>query len=409
VSLGVYWDKARIGELELTGKRTREYSFRYLETDRAISLSLPVRTEPFTSAESRPFFEALLPEGAVRDQIANALKLVASDSYGLLAELGRDCAGALQILEHKRLSDVPDVRWLSADELDELIHNLPQRPLGVAPADQRRRLSLAGVQRKAVLVRDREGRFGEPLSGMPSTHILKPQSADGEYPDIASNEFFCMRLAERCALTVAGVELITVDTRPCLVVERFDRDTETAPTRRLHQEDLCQALGLTTDFKYQKPDFAIPSFAALAQLLDEHSIQPGADRLAGAQAALFNFLVGNSDAHAKNISLLHQDGGVRLAPMYDIVSTCVYAELNQELALSIGDEFDAAKIGAGHWSDLAYDFGLNPRAFERERDRLARLVPASARDLADDAREHGWHRPILDDIVDLINRRVGQL
>ena len=95
--------------------------------------------------------------------------------------------------------------------------------------------------------------------------------------------------------------------------------------------------------------------------------------------------------------------------MYDIVSTCVYAELNQELALSIGDEFDAAKIGAGHWSDLAYDFGLNPRAFERERDRLARLVPASARDLADDAREHGWHRPILDDIVDLINRRVGQL
>jgi serine/threonine-protein kinase HipA len=175
MSVGVYWDKARIGELELTGERTREYRFRYLQTDRSISLSLPIQTEPFTPAQSRPFFEALLPEGTVREQIAASLKLATSDSSGLLAELGRDCAGALQIMETRRLSDVPDVRWLEPEQLDALIHELPQRPLGVAPGDARLRLSLAGVQRKAVLVRDRDGRFGQPLNG-PTTNVPTSRS-----------------------------------------------------------------------------------------------------------------------------------------------------------------------------------------------------------------------------------------
>ena len=125
------------------------------------------------------------------------------------------------------------MRWLEPEELDRLIHELPQRPLGIAPGDQRLRLSLAGVQRKAVLVRDEDGRFGEPLNGMPSTHILKPQPADGGYPDIACNEFFCMRLAERCGLSAAKVELISADGRPCLAVERFDRNTTSSPV-------LCQ-------------------------------------------------------------------------------------------------------------------------------------------------------------------------
>ena len=246
-------------------------------------------TETFTPAQSRPFFEALLPEGAVREQIATMLRLAASDSYGLLAELGRDCAGALQIIEHKRLSDVPSVRWLEPEELDRLIHELPQRPLGIAPGDQRLRLSLAGVQRKAVLVRDEDGRIGEPLNGMPSTHILKPQPADGGYPDIACNEFFCMRLAERCGLSAAKVELISADGRPCLAVERFDRNTTSSPVLRLHQEDLCQALGLTPDFKYERRERTLPSYGALAELLDDHSLRPGADRLAAAQRRCSTF------------------------------------------------------------------------------------------------------------------------
>lgn len=409
MSLGVYWDKERIGELELTGDSSREYRFRYLRQTRAISLSLPVRAEPFSPVESRPFFEALLPEGTVREQIASSLKLASSDSYGLLAALGRDCAGALQIMEARRLSEAPACRWLDQRQLDELIRDLPRRPLGVTPGDERRRLSLAGVQRKAVLVRDIRGRFGEPLNGMASTHILKPQPVDEEFPDLAINEYFCMRLAERCGLPVAQVELIEADSRPCLVVTRYDRGLSQTPATRLHQEDLCQALGLTTAFKYQQPDWSMPSFAALATLLDKHSIQPGADRLAASEAAIFSFLVGNADAHAKNISLVYVEGGVRLAPIYDVMSTVVYPELNADLALGIGDEFVAAKIGPTQWADLASDMGLNANAFEARRAQLGDLVLAEANELVETARLNGWYRPTLDDIRRVIAERATQL
>ena len=409
MSLGVYWSKERIGELELTDQFSREYRFRYLASNRAISLSLPVQAEPFTPAQSRPFFDALLPEGTVREQIAASLKLASSDSYGLLAALGRDCAGALQIVEATHPSQAPDCRWLDQRQLDELIRDLPRRPLGVTPGDERRRLSLAGVQRKAVLVRDLQGRFGEPLNGIASTHILKPQPADEEFPNLAINEYFCMRLAARCGLPVAAVELIEADSRPCLVVARYDRDLTQTPARRLHQEDLCQALGLTTAFKYQQPDWSMPSFAALATLLDRHSIRPGADRLAAAESAIFSFLVGNADAHAKNISLLHVEGGVRLAPMYDVMSTAVYPQLNGDLALGIGDEFDPGKIGATQWTDLASDMGLNDAAFEAERVRLGELVLAEASKLAEEARAAGWHRPTLDAIRRVIAARARQL
>ena len=214
MTLGVYWDKQEVGQLERTGERSREYAFRYTHPSRPISLSLPLGQEEFSPADSRPFFEALLPEGAVREQIASQLKLAASDSFGLLAELGRDCAGALQIAQDRRMSETPSVMWLSDRELDTLIEELPRHPLGMREEDEHLRLSLAGVQNKAVLVRDEQGRFGKPLDGMPSSHILKPELPGGEYPGLASNEYFCMRLAARCGLPAAGVELITASRPP---------------------------------------------------------------------------------------------------------------------------------------------------------------------------------------------------
>lgn len=410
MSLGVFWDGAEVGRLERTGERTREYVFRYApDATRSVSLSLPLRAEPFTAAESRPFFEALLPEGTLRERIADQLKVAASDSYGLLAALGRDCAGALQVVETKRMSEPPAVRWLSPAELDTLITELPRRPLGVRPEDGRMRLSLAGVQNKAVLARDRDGVFGEPLSGFPSTHILKPDLPDSAYHALATNEYFCMRLAAMCDLPAASVELLSLADRACLAVERFDRDLNEWPPTRTHQEDLCQALALTPDFKYQKADWALPSYRALADLLDEHSTQPGADRLAGAEAALFHFLVGNADAHAKNVGLLHHAEGVRLAPMYDAVCTAAYPELSTELALAVGDELNPEKITIVHWGDLAFDFRLNLAAFERLRKQLAESVAEQSRRLAEIASAEGWHEPVVDRICGVIAERAERV
>jgi serine/threonine-protein kinase HipA len=407
-SLGVFWDGHEIGRLEHVGEQSREYAFRYTKASRAISLSLPASQQSFTSAESRPFFEALLPEGPAREQIAGRLKLASSDSYGLLAELGRDCAGALQIGGKQRMSEEPSVRWLDDDELDAFIAELPRHPLGMSTEDRHLRLSLAGVQSKAVLVRDDDRRFGKPLDGMASSHILKPEPARTEFPGLAVNEYFCMRLATSVDLPTAAVELITADARPCLVVRRFDREHSSWPRRRLHQEDLCQALGLLPDFKYQRVGWRLPSYLALAELLDEHSPQPGLDRLAGARAAVFHFLVGNADAHAKNISLLHVDG-VRLAPLYDVVSTAAYPELSQELSLSIGDELNPEAITSIHWSDLADDFGLHARAFQSARRQLVEQVIDEALQLQAQAQAQGWHHSCIDEIVDVIRARAPRV
>ncbi len=409
MSLGVYWDEQEVGRLERMDERSREYAFSYKQQTRAISLSLPLDQERFSPAESRPFFEALLPEGAVRQQIASQLKLAASDSFGLLSELGSDCAGALQILDTTRISSSPSVRWLEASELDVLVEELPRHPLGMQRDDEHLRLSLAGVQHKAVLIRGEHDRFGKPLDGMPSSHILKPELPGGDYPGLARNEYFCMRLAARCGLPTAGVEIISAVGRPCLVVERFDRDQSTWPHRRVHQEDLCQALGLTPDFKYQKEGWQLPSYRALADLLDEHGVRPGLDRLASAQAAVFHYLVGNADAHAKNISLVHAGDGVRLAPLYDVVSTAVYPDLSTELALSIGDELDPDAVSLIHWSDLANDFGLNAKGFERVRRDLLDRVAVEAPRLRDEAHAENWHEPSIDGILDVIASRGARV
>jgi serine/threonine-protein kinase HipA len=410
VSLGVHWGGSEVGRLERAGERSREYSFAYLDRSRPISLSLPVRPEPFTPAESRPFFEGLLPEGVLREQIAGQLRLATGDSYGLLAELGRDCAGALQISAERPSEAAPSVHWLERGQLDRLIAELPHRPLGMSAGEPRMRLSLAGIQSKAVLVGDDAGRFGEPLDGMPSTHILKPQApGTTEYPELAVNEHFCMRLAGRCGIAVADTQLIQTAGTICLVVKRFDRDRSNDPARRLHQEDGCQALALTPDFKYQRPDWRLPSYAALAQLLDEHSLQPGLDRLALARAAVFNFLIGNADAHARNLSLLHLRGGVHLAPLYDLVCTAAYPALSAELSLAIGDELDPDAIGLQHWLDLSYDLRLRPTAFQRLRTQLASDLPAQAASLAEEAHSEQWRGPVIDTVLATIQARAGQL
>lgn len=401
MSLGVHWDDEEIGRLERVSEHTREYTFRYTNAPRPISLALPLRDESFSPAESRPFFEALLPEGEAREQIAGQLRLAASDSYSLLAALGSDCAGALQILDAGMSPASPNVEWLDASGLDALIEELPRHPLGITAGDGRLRLSLAGVQHKAVLLRDHDGQFGKPLDGMPSSHILKPELPDSEYPGLARNEFFCMLLATRCGLAAAHVELIATAGRPCLVVERFDRSAD----GRLHQEDLCQALGLTPDFKYQKEGWRLPSYAALGKLLDENSSAPGLDRLAAARAALFNFLIGNADAHAKNFSLLHLDRGVRLAPLYDLVSTAAYPELSTELSLSIGDELDPDAISHVHWLDLTHDLGLQPAAFERERRRLVEQVVDEGSALRRQALDEGWHHECIDATLEVMATR----
>jgi serine/threonine-protein kinase HipA len=412
----VYLATEKVGSLTPTGDGS--YSFSYASEvvsrrsgEALLSMSLPVRPEPFDAMASRPFFEGLLPEGAVRERIAARLRLGTGNSFGLLAALGRDCAGAVVILPEGQAlgAGTTTVRWLSEAELVQLVDELPRRPLGVEPG--RTRLSLAGLQRKAVLIRTASGRCGLPSEDAPSTHLLKPQYPDSDFEDIVFNERFCMRVAECVGLRTARTDLLQVGSHPALLVERYDRSTDGIATLRLHQEDLCQALGLAPMFKYQSE--LGPGAGGVCELLRGRSVRGGADVLAFVRAVLVNFLLGNSDAHGKNFALLYAEDGPRLAPLYDIVSVAVYAggglHLDTDMAMSIGDRFVPEAVTEADWSDFCHDCEISYSLLNRERDALAQRVPECARSVAASSRSDGWHRPVIDRIVTLCEARAGIL
>ena len=283
-----------------------------------LSVTVPLSDRSFPNGVVGTLLDGVLPEGQMRLTIAAELGLRADDSFGLARELGRDCAGALVIAPDTAPAPPPaltsSAEPLTDDELARLLANLREAPLGV---DDRVRISLAGVQEKLLLTRLSDGGWGRPVDGTPSTHILKPEIRG--YPGTVENEAFCMRLANRLGLPVAAVTTTAPAGRKLIVVARYDRVVhDDGEVERIHQEDFCQATGTPPQRKYEEDGG--PSLRKIAALLA--SVERGAlITLLG--AVTLNVLIGNGDAHAKNFSLLHgaDDPVVRLAPLYDVLST----------------------------------------------------------------------------------------
>jgi serine/threonine-protein kinase HipA len=340
-----------------------------------LSLSLPVQPEAHPHAVCRAVFGGLLPEGEGREALARALGVSPGNDYGLLAEVGGDCAGAITLLEPATSTDdEPRMRFLDDEELDAILHALPQRPLGAAPTEGVR-LSLAGAQPKLPLVAE-HGRVALPLNAAtPTTHILKPEPA--RYPGLVDNEAFCMQLARAAQLLTARVtKMRTTSGLPCLVVERYDRDLTTDPIRRLHQEDVCQALGIPSDRKYQAEGG--PGVRDMVELVRSATGVPAQELPRLWEALVFNWLIGNCDAHAKNFSLLYDRGAPTLAPLYDLVSTTAYEDLTTRLAMRIDGAAHLAEVDLTAWARLAAEVGVREEFALRIARGLARRVSAAA-------------------------------
>ncbi len=379
------------------------------ESGVTLSASLPPQEKAFTPSQSAPFFEGLLPEGSVRAAIARRFGLSEEDGFGLLGVLGADCAGAVVVLpEGDRPAPVAGegIRLLDADELESLVDELPRRPLGISAEADGVRLSLGGVQDKLVLTRTSSGQFGQPTGGAPSTCLLKPDY--GRYEDLAVNEAFCMKVASASGLATAATEIVRVGTTPCLYVERFDRATDGDGVVRIHQEDMCQALGVLPAAKYEENGG--PSVAAIVGLLrGVGSSRAAVDINSFVKAVLIDFLLGNSDAHGKNFALLYDPStGVRLAPLYDIVSTSVYPDVTDRLAMRIGGAEDPAEVGPAAWERLAAECGLGSQIGRFVRQWSGEAA-ATAEELRGQAQAEGWHRPVIDSIVDVCRERAGRL
>lgn len=376
---------------------TPEALARYPGGSPLLSLTLPVSSVQFGSGVVRPFLDGLLPEGEPRRAIAEDLGLRADDTFGLIRALGRDCAGAI-IIQPAGDSGPPPATTTTAepltdDRLAELIANLRTVPLG---ADDRVRISLAGVQEKLLLTRLPDGRWGRPVDGTPSTHILKPEIRG--YPHTVENEVFCMRLARHLGLPVADVETIKVGDRSLIAVTRYDRRVDPdGVVERIHQEDLCQATGNPPANKYQ--DDGGPSLRDLAAILS--ATDPGSLPTL-LRAVVLHTLVGNGDAHGKNYSLLHEpSGALRMAPLYDVMSTLYYRD--DRLAMYIDDVRRSDRVTNARILNEVSSWGMARRtASEVVDDVLGRVPQAVERAL-------GETPGVPEEIQQIIDSQLGRL
>jgi len=384
-TLDVYLHDELVGHLiqDEGGQTVFKYTQACLDRPGATSLSvsLPLQKERFSRNECRGFFAGILPDENKREIIARNLGISARNDFAMLERIGGECAGAVTFIPTGQALPTRDYHYraISPKQLADIFKELPKRPL--LAGEEGVRLSLAGAQDK-IAVRIEGEELYLPLGGAPSTHILKPSIE--RFAGVVFNEAFTMQLAAATGLPAARVEVGAAEQIEYLSVERYDRthiqSGTTTKLDRLHQEDFCQALNIGPEMKYQKEGG--PSFKQCFALVREVSSAPVVDLTRLLDAVIYNYLIGNNDAHGKNFSLLYHQTGpanqeIRLAPLYDAISTVRYPELSTDMAMKIGDEYKSERVAPRDFDKLAEQAGLAKPLVRRRVLELAQTVPDS--------------------------------
>jgi serine/threonine-protein kinase HipA len=342
-----------------------------------ISLSMPKREEVYGGKVAKAFFLNLLPEGAYKRLVAEAAGTSAGNDNALLGAIGGECPGAIAIWpEQQTPPDTPAYEAFGHDDFTRLFD--ATNPMAIASATRRARLSLAGVQEKTALFQDDGGRWFRPIDGAVTSHILKQSPAT--YPELLENELFCMTLAAEAGLPTASVGLPMPDIR-VFCTERFDRVPPAGavdphhPRRKLHQEDFCQILETLPTKKYE--DDGGPGLKACAGVVHDFSALAIEDIPRLLRWVGFNYIVGNEDAHAKNLAVLYEPTGLRLAPHYDLLSTEVYQNLERKSAMKIGRTADLRNVQGSDWKRVAEMLRLSWPAGRTELRQLVTQVAAA--------------------------------
>ena len=357
-----------------------------------ISVSLPVSKESFSPEATRNFFEGLLPEGFARKSVADWIHSSENDYLTILKTLGSECLGAI------RISDGDDVtasyEKLSLDEVKALARE------GVSKSTElvtEAHLSLTGASGKAGLYYDNSNdSWYKPKGNAPSTHIVKQSHV--RLMGIVTNEQLSLNTASMLGIDIPDSFIVnTGDAREeeiLFATKRYDRFIDgdsriingLACPYRLHQEDFSQALGIPSQDKYEKGDMRY--LPKLFDALRSNAANPIEDQLKLWDILVYDYLVGNTDNHIKNLSLLYSNDlrSIRLAPAYDIVSTAIYSGSNREMAIGIGGERNIDVIGRNHFANAASDAGLNPRIalkrFDMMADRFEKALSTAAENLS---------------------------
>lgn len=393
--LRCWWDSMHVADFTPRDGRGRTLQGRY--TDAALerwpigvpllSCSLPVATR---RTDATNFLRGLLPEGAHLQALASLARVTTLDTYGMLARYGRDVAGALVL---QLGDDPPEARPGSVEPYDDgalerAVASLDETPLGVHDDSE---LSLAGLQDKLLLVAIGD-RWGRPVHGYPSTHILKID--DARHEGLVRAEAACLSIAHRIGLGSDEPQLAKIADRDCLIVSRFDRQLAGDEVHRRHQEDACQALDIDIDANRGRGKYESsggPSLAQIASLLEAHARDPAQQLLDLLRLVTFTLVIGNADLHGKNIALLHDlDGHVTLAPPYDTVPTVLWPKLRRSTAVCVNNKTGFDEITA---ADLAHEAGR----WGVPADTAAEAVATTTSDI-----HHALHaidHPVLEDLI----------
>jgi serine/threonine-protein kinase HipA len=348
----------------------------------SVSVTMPLAEIAYPRKSVWPYLWNLLPENPnVLQRWAQQYHVSAANPFKLLAYVGADVPGAVQFITPDQRVEIqsqqkPAIDWISVDELRERLNQLRDDASALRRPGDIGRMSLPGAQAKTAFYWDREtNRWGIPGGRTPTTHIIKPciPGFDG----LVENEHLCQDIAARLEMPAARSFVLMLD-EPYIVVERYDRLPPAPGTqlpRRIHQEDMCQALGLMPTGKYQEDGG--PGISQITKLIRRVSASPEVDVERFIKANMFNWLIGGTDAHAKNYSFLIGAGDeIRLAPLYDLSSQLPYADLiAQRLSMKIGDHYDFALVTPTDWRSLARSCALDEEQIIGMLTEMARALP----------------------------------
>lgn len=411
--LVVVADRRIMGEIrrDRRGRLAFVYDDRWRSLDAAypLSLSMPLVVAEHEQARIEPWLWGLLPDNEViLVRWGQNFHVSPRNPFALLSAVGEDCPGAVQLARPDRVdellrADDAQVDWLTEAEVAERLRILRQDQAAWRLTHDTGQFSLAGAQPKTALLFDGQ-RWGVPYGPMPTTHILKPpiNGFDGH----AENEHLCLALARALGLPAARSEVRRFEDETAIVVERYDRARHADSIRRLHQEDICQVLGLPPTRKYQNEGG--PGCAEINEAIRTHSGKPGDDARTFARAIMLNWIIGGTDAHAKNFSMLiGTSGRARLAPLYDLASTLPYGfdPKRLKMATKIGGRYRLEELYSRHWVRFAKEVHLPPAEVLDAGQTIAETLPSAFAEIVEEAYANGLAHPILQRMIEVLIAR----
>ncbi|HZF70024.1 HipA domain-containing protein, partial [Sulfuricurvum sp.] len=380
MKLNIFCAHTKVGEL-FYNPSDETFSFSYEETwiEKGFVLSPHIRFDTLPSSSTlKKFFANLLPEGKGLEELSRYFQISKSNIFGLIEKLSFDTAGALFFSTNDHIDQQTNLRPVSLEELQERI--IQRRTQSITVWDGRPRLSLAGIQDKLPIL-FHEGEFGFGEGDLCSTHILKFDTKNEH--NTVLNEYLSMQLAKVAGIQTAEVELLRFNDEAVLLVKRFDRRyVSDTLVERLHIVDGCQMLDLSPSEKYERPYGSQrdvqhyrseANFKNLFALANRCSI-PALATQQMIRWSLFNLIIGNYDAHAKNISFFITKSKIDLTPFYDLLNVSLYPQFAQDYSMAFGDTFEPDNLTTYDLAEFCHVCTIKPKLLIQEFRKIAKAL-----------------------------------